>query len=88
MLDQVGLADLGRPVCSARHFFDASASLFAAAIGTIKSSRLPRFARSFADPGSQYWYGDRAGNFSSCGDAIVRDPEGWRTGYWEAFLLH
>jgi hypothetical protein len=34
---------------------------------------------------SQYWYGDRKGNFSRCGDAILKNQEAWRKVYWEAF---
>lgn len=34
---------------------------------------------------NQYWYGDRKGNFSHHGDAILKDQNSWRKGYWDAF---
>lgn len=33
----------------------------------------------------QYWYRDKDGNVSTCGDNILKDEEAWRKKYWDAF---
>jgi hypothetical protein len=33
----------------------------------------------------KYWYADRQGNLSSCGDTIFKDEDAWRKKHWDAF---